>query len=406
MEVGPIALRVRRSAEQYKVMSRRIGSVFSSSGKAPACSPDEPVRVRPFSTRSAKWLAGAALMIAMTSSIAVYYHRMYWRLCEALCAREWTWFSGPACVVQGRGYRDGGELVEKNVAHAYDLFSRSCDVFDSQVGCTARAYLVDQGLHKLPGISIEEAHAWALNQYKHAATVGGVPEAYFNLGVAYEATDLAKAKDAYRDAAEGGYADAYDSLFRLLLNELGSQQDPDRVTELDRIGRKGSDQGSRRLALRWANWLLSRGQTDQARALYAKLCPDDKKVDKKVADPFTPACHGRVLTDPNLSPALALRLEEKACSGQDPDPGACLALSLRYERGEGVSPDRSKAQQISSNTCEALEDGLNCFNAGRLAEQMKDYPRAYASYEKGCRYRHHDPSCQRMEIVAPYSRGS
>ena len=76
---------------------------------------------------------------------------------------------------------------------------------------------------------------------------------------------------------------------------------------------------------------------------------------------------------------------EKACSMNDGD--GCFISGLYYSQGKGVKQDYSKASTLYEKACN-LNDGVGCSNLGYLYDNgqgvKRDYRKANAYYEKAC----------------------
>lgn len=217
-------------------------------------------------------------------------------------------------------------------------------------------------LHGVPAVPrTDQPLAEAL--FKKACD-GGFAEGCSRLGDVYVTgrgpkPDFAQAAHMYKQACDGGFAEGCSHLGDRFRAGQGVAPDLGQAVQLYKKACDGGfAQGCHNLAQMYEMGQSVTKDMNRAEALYQMGCKSK----------FTESCQvlSRIATYNETNPAKRLALYQEACDGGE--PGACTAVGVKYEYGEGVARDTARAYALYKKACE-LHDTSGCVRVKQLAPE-------------------------------------
>jgi len=245
----------------------------------------------------------------------------------------------------GNMYRDG-EGTDVNLQQAQKYWKLAAQ--DYIAGGDKRASWQSRALANMyaDGRGVAQDKAKALSIYKSTALQGDSYAARYGGDLAFDMENMTEARSLYELAAEGGDYVRAKRLADMYTNGLGGPKDPQRAQKLyatyKETLRDKAEEDSPYAALRLARMLISGkgGKTDIPRALDLL-----KEVAKDI--PIAAIEIGDLYYMGEQKPrdyAMAAKWYEKSVAAGETSRLARLAYM--YERGQGVSVDKAKANML------------------------------------------------------------
>jgi TPR repeat protein len=252
--------------------------------------------------------------------------------------------------------------TERSLADALAALDEHNALLVEQHPCTAKAWdrCADQALAAKRDADYVQAHAL----YRQACE-GGFADACGNWGVMFEhglgvTVDLPESRRLYRSACDDGSPHGCANLAFLLEQGRGATRDIDGAATLYRTAcDAGHMRGCGRLG-----WLVSTG------ALHDEALPSAPELlDRACEGDYPRAClwaaerdlDGR---DGERRPERAARRLQRACEHDEPE--ACVTLGRLHELGDGVAEDPGQAAALYRRACEGNES-RGCAAVERLS---------------------------------------